>query len=491
MLEITELHIARGEARGRRMKAERILFALLLFQLLSTPEALMPNSDPGARPYLPENSRFAMLDDVRILANGLLQLGHGLKDFVQKTKNQINQIFEKINIFDRSFFELSQQTQAIQSDEEELKKTTVFLRGTNEELKTISQDIKAKLDSILENRTVLETKVEGLEEKLDKLSQTKQELAELKEIAGLKVLVEEQDKNLKSLINIIREQEHQLEQQRTQIHRLEHKLDTTIDQGSLNDPEHQSQPPYPQHFHQLPGDSTALLADYTGVPSNCDEIYSNGKNGSGVTLVKPNGYGASYVYCHITAEGGWTVIQQRIDGSVDFDQPWENYERGFGALEGEFWLGLETVHRLTQAGGHTLRVEVEVVKNESRFVEYAFSLGGKETGYALRLSGLLRGNLTDAMREQAGSRFSTRDRDNDLLDDINCAEDYSGGWWFSNCGDANLNGRYSKTRLKGKVERRKGLFWSNWKGRFHVVKSTRMMVRAAGTGSLAEAEESE
>lgn len=37
----------------------------------------------------------------------LLQLGHGLKDFVHKTKGQINDIFQKLNIFDQSFYDLS------------------------------------------------------------------------------------------------------------------------------------------------------------------------------------------------------------------------------------------------------------------------------------------------------------------------------------------------------------------------------------------------
>lgn len=36
-----------------------------------------------------------------------------------------------------------------------------------------------------------------------------------------------------------------------------------------------------------------------------------------------------------SVDGGSTVIQQRIDGSVDFDQTWEKYEKGFGELESE------------------------------------------------------------------------------------------------------------------------------------------------------------
>lgn len=148
----------------------------------------LPADDFATATMPPEpKSRFAMLDDVRLLANGLLQLGQSLREFVHKTKGQINDIFKKLNIFDHSFYQLSVVTSEIKEEEEELKKTTNYLKANNEEIKNLSLEINSKINSILQERAQLQSKVGNLEEKMQGLSQSTVPLDQVNEITTLKV----------------------------------------------------------------------------------------------------------------------------------------------------------------------------------------------------------------------------------------------------------------------------------------------------------------
>ena len=77
-----------------------------------------------------------------------------------------------------------------------------------------------------------------------------------------------------------------------------------------------------------------------------------------------------FLRCEFKNSGGWTVIQHRFDGSVDFYQNWESYKKGFGSADGEYWLGLETIHELTNQGESRIQIDLTDVAGHKTFVEH-------------------------------------------------------------------------------------------------------------------------
>ncbi len=121
------------------------------------------------------------------------------------------------------------------------------------------------------------------------------------------------------------------------------------------------------------------------VYKNCTEIHQSGERKDGVYTIKPDDLNAFDVFCdQTTAGGGWTVFQKRLDGSVDFYLNWSDYKRGFGDLNGEFWLGLDKIHRLTSGNDSMLRVDLEDVDGTTAYAEYnMFGVMSENDNYTL------------------------------------------------------------------------------------------------------------
>ncbi len=80
------------------------------------------------------------------------------------------------------------------------------------------------------------------------------------------------------------------------------------------------------------------------------------------------------------------MFQRRLDGSVDFYRGWEDYKHGFGNLTGEFWLGLDKIHRLTNASQNKLRVDMEDTSGNTKYAEYSsFAVTSELQKYKLSL----------------------------------------------------------------------------------------------------------
>ena len=88
----------------------------------------------------------------------------------------------------------------------------------------------------------------------------------------------------------------------------------------------------------------------------------------------------------ITPGRGWTIFQRRVDGSEDFYRNSTDYKTGFGNLSGEFWLGLDKIHRLSANGQNVLRVDLESFENETAHAVYgSFSIGNESEAYILNI----------------------------------------------------------------------------------------------------------
>ncbi|NXJ08539.1 FIBA protein, partial [Odontophorus gujanensis] len=239
---------------------------------------------------------------------------------------------------------------------------------------------------------------------------------------------------------------------------------------------------------------------YTG--KDCDDIRQKHTFGakSGIFKIKPEGSNKVLsVYCdQETTLGGWLLIQQRMDGSVNFNRTWQDYKKGFGSVDGkgrgELWLGNENIHLLTQ-NNTLLRVELEDWDGNAAYAEYIVQVGTESEGYALAVSSY-EGTAGDALvagwleegseyTSHAQMQFSTFDRDQDRWEE-SCAEVYGGGWWYNSCQAANLNGIYYPgghydPRYNVPYEIENGVVWIPFRASDYSLKVVRMKIRPLET----------
>ena len=176
---------------------------------------------------------------------------------------------------------------------------------------------------------------------------------------------------------------------------------------------------------------------------DCAELFSAGFKESGVYTVNPTNRSSFDVYCDMKTDGGgWTVFHKRFNGFVGFYRGWDEYKNGFGDLKGEFWLGNEKIHQLTEIPSQ-LRVEINTTSKGYRYAKYSnFTVTNEASNYTLFV-GFYSGTANDKLTYYNEMAITTKDRDNDKHKSGNCAVSNRGAWWFKSCtSGSNLNGNY-------------------------------------------------
>ena len=125
------------------------------------------------------------------------------------------------------------------------------------------------------------------------------------------------------------------------------------------------------------------------------------------------------------------ILQNDYTGSSSefFNLPWTQYQQGFGSPRALYWIGLDTLHQLTQANCQ-VRFDLQSTDGTWHYAQYfTFSVGNSSTDYTLTIGGYSGDTGKDAMSYSNGRQFSTYDADHDGWSG-NCASNFGGGFWY-------------------------------------------------------------
>ena len=238
----------------------------------------------------------------------------------------------------------------------------------------------------------------------------------------------------------------------------------------------------------------AITHDLAGVPStNCKDLYDSGMSTSGLYLINPAGSNdrSFTVFCDMSLNGGgWTVIQRRVNGDISFNRNWTAYRNGFGKLSsGSFWLGLQNIHEITNSNDNAvyeLYIGMEsFIPTQVASAYSSFSLGDEDSKYALTISGFYApdqncnggDSLTSGQTNHNGQKFSAPDQDNDQDSAGHCAKTYCSGWWYHDCHDSHLNGKWYADGQLNDVNVPDGIIWEAFRGDEESLKTVVMAIR--------------
>lgn len=115
--------------------------------------------------------QYAAWDDVNVIAHGLLQLGQGLKEHVDKTKVQMRDITAKLKVFNRTVTEMGKESQRLRAVGEALKARAHGLEDREGQLLNVTAELREKAEEMQQERRTMSERMSRLEERVDSMLQ--------------------------------------------------------------------------------------------------------------------------------------------------------------------------------------------------------------------------------------------------------------------------------------------------------------------------------
>ncbi|XP_008330923.1 angiopoietin-related protein 5 isoform X2 [Cynoglossus semilaevis] len=294
----------------------------------------------------------------------------------------------------------------------------------------------------------------------------------------------------KLIRDVMEEQQRALDILGSQVTELMTKVQTLSSEVQRSNTEMYSVKPVQSHGRDCSDIKDTLMSVVPKIPS-------------GIYIVHPENMDTSFeVFCEMDyMGGGWTVMQRRNDGLTDFKRSWSDYVDGFGNLAGEHWLGLKKVFHIVNQKDTRFQLHIALTSHNdiTAYASYDdFHLDSETDFFSIHL-GRYAGSAGDAFRgyeqeqNQDTAPFSASDVDNDGCNPFctienrtveSCSSQYNHtGWWFNQCGLANLNG--SPDNVEQSHGHWTNILWDTWRqnGVPHTIKSVTMKIRRIVTNN--------
>ena len=146
-------------------------------------------------------------------------------------------------------------------------------------------------------------------------------------------------------------------------------------------------------------------------------------------------------------DGEWFVWLRRTKingGDGTFNLTYAEFEKGIYYHSDNFFTGLKYLSLyITEYAPIQLQIDLEYKGNRYTDLYENFSIASAADGYRMNYDSVSGNIPEDSLDHHRNRRFTTKDKDQDDLINVNCAIAHGSGWWYGACDDVQPTGQFT------------------------------------------------